>query len=83
MDTARCVLCRIVAGELRVDRIVETGQAIGVLNEAEALARGHCVFFPKRHAPSLHEVYKKNTLAGQTVFHAHLHLPRSGARTGA
>lgn len=52
---ADCLLCRIVRGELAVERIVETDHVIGFMNEGEALSRGHCVFFPKHHAPSLHE----------------------------
>ena len=98
---ADCLLCRIVRGELAVERIVETGYVIGFMNEAEALSRGHCVFFPKHHASSLHEadeaalaeilvlvkrvaralglgtynvLQNNGALAGQTVFHAHVHL---------
>ena len=101
MATSRCALCRIANGELQVDTIVETENIIGFLNGVEALSRGHCVFFPKRHAPSLHEVddpslseilvlikkvadaleidtynvlQNNGALAGQTVFHAHVHL---------
>ena len=98
---AGCLLCRIVRGELRSDTIVETEHVIGFMNTTEAKSRGHCVFFPKRHAPSLHEadddalaeilvlvkrvavalgietynvLQNNGALAGQTVFHAHLHL---------
>ncbi|MBI2155030.1 MAG: HIT domain-containing protein [Candidatus Rokubacteria bacterium] len=98
---ADCLLCRILRGELTVERIVETDHVIGFMNEGEALSRGHCVFFPKRHAPSLHEaddaalaeilvlvkkvaralgvgtynvLQNNGSIAGQTVFHAHVHL---------
>ena len=98
---ADCLLCRIVRGELAVERIVETDHVIGFMNEGEALSQGHCVFFPKHHAPSLHEadeaalaeilvlvkrvvralgvrtynvLQNNGAIAGQTVFHAHVHL---------
>lgn len=98
---ADCLLCRIVRGELAAERIVETDHVIGFMNEGEALSLGHCVFFPKHHAPSLHEaadaalaeilvlvkrvaralgvgtynvLQNNGAIAGQTVFHAHVHL---------
>ena len=101
MATPSCVLCRIAARELPVDPILETDHVIGFLTSVEALALGHCVFFPKRHVPNLHEVddtslseilllvkkiaaamgietynvlQNNGALAGQTVFHAHVHL---------
>lgn len=96
-----CLLCQIVRGELAVERIVETDHVMGFMNQMEALSRGHCVFFPKHHAPSLHEaddaalaeilvllkkvaralgvetynvLQNNGAIAGQTVFHAHVHL---------
>jgi diadenosine tetraphosphate (Ap4A) HIT family hydrolase len=96
-----CLLCRIARGEVTVERIVETDHVIGFMNQGEALSRGHCVFFPRRHAPSLHEaddaalaeilvlvktvaralgvetynvLQNNGAIAGQTVFHAHVHL---------
>lgn len=101
MGTEGCVLCGIISGKLSVDRIVESTHVIGFMNEIEALSRGHAVFFPKRHVPSLHQVedavlaemlvlvkrvavalgmppynvlVNTGSLAGQTVFHAHMHL---------
>ncbi|MBI4589537.1 MAG: HIT domain-containing protein [Candidatus Rokubacteria bacterium] len=88
-------------GELAVECIVETDHVIGFMNEGEALSRGHCVFFPRHHAPRLHEagdaalaeilvlvkkvaralgvgtydvLQNNGAIAGQTVFHAHVHL---------
>lgn len=55
LTSGDCLLCQIVRSELAVERIVETDHVIGFMNHTEALARGHCVFFPKQHAPSLHE----------------------------
>jgi len=78
--------------------------------DIEPEARGHCVFFPRRHVPNLHdlddaetaevlsllkrvavalELKEYNVLqnngarAGQTVFHAHVHLvPKPTAAAG-
>lgn len=58
MDQARgdCVLCSIVRGELPVDRVIETAGIVGMMPRRDALSRGHCVFFPKAHAPSLEQM---------------------------
>ena len=50
-----CLLCQIANGELRVDKLIETDHIVAVMNTREPLSRGHCVFFPKRHASTLHE----------------------------
>ena len=52
----QCPLCRVVSGDLQVDRIIEADRIIGVLNDIEPLSRGHCVFFPKRHVSKLHDI---------------------------
>src|SRR2546425_8664014 len=79
------------------------------LETLEPSVRGHCVFFPRRHVPNLHDLDDAETAeilsllkrvavalqlkeyhvlqnngarAGQTVFHAHVHLvpkPMAGA----
>jgi len=96
-----CLFCRVAAGELPVQLVADTPRIIGVLNTLEPFSRGHCVFFPRRHAVSLLEMdeaelreilvtvrevaartgaenynllQNNGSLAGQTVFHAHLHL---------
>ncbi|MGH7419322.1 MAG: HIT family protein, partial [Candidatus Rokuibacteriota bacterium] len=51
----QCALCRIAAGELKADRIVETARIVAFVNDIEPLSRGHSVFFPRRHAPTLHD----------------------------
>jgi diadenosine tetraphosphate (Ap4A) HIT family hydrolase len=53
---ADCLLCKVVSGELQVNRILETDNAIGIVNDLEPMSRGHCVFFPKRHTPQLHDM---------------------------
>lgn len=39
-----------------MNKILETDNTIGIVNDLEPMSRGHCVFFPKRHASTLHEV---------------------------
>ena len=106
-----CLVCEAVEGASPGLPIVAEGpRAVGVLNEIEPEARGHCVFFPRRHVPNLHdlddaetaevlsllkrvavalELKEYNVLqnngarAGQTVFHAHVHLvPKPTAAAG-
>lgn len=50
-----CLLCDIVRGDVQVTKVVETEQLIAYVARKGA-ARGHCVIFPKRHTPSLHDV---------------------------
>jgi histidine triad (HIT) family protein len=96
-----CILCRIAAGELKVQVVAETPTVIGVLNTLEPFSRGHCVFFPRKHSTNLlgmssgelgemlaavRDVAAKTgaenfnvlsnvgSMAGQTVFHAHMHM---------
>lgn len=56
MSEPPCLLCRIAAGELEARKFVETERVVGLMNDAEPLARGHAVFFPKRHAERLEQI---------------------------
>ena len=56
MPDESCLFCRIASGELKVEPLIETDRVIGLLNTMEPFSRGHCVFFPKAHAPALHEM---------------------------
>ena len=96
-----CILCRVVSGEVSAPLVADHPRIMGVLNTLEPFSRGHCVFFPRRHATNLLEMEdgdlaemlvavrdvaakidvenfnvlsKVGALAGQTVFHAHMHL---------
>lgn len=96
-----CILCRIAAGDIAVQLVADSPRIIGVLNTLEPFSRGHCVFFPRKHATNLLEMEDGDltemliavrdvaakvgaenfnvlsnvgALAGQTVFHAHMHL---------
>ena len=101
MQDQGCILCRVANSELPVPLVADGPLVLGVLNTLEPFSRGHCVFFPRRHATNLllmtddeaaemltavRDVAAKlgtenfNVLsnvgapAGQTVFHAHMHL---------
>ena len=51
-----CLLCEALEG-IKGFPIVAAGRhVVGVLNEAGPAARGHCVFFPRRHVPRLDEL---------------------------
>jgi histidine triad (HIT) family protein len=96
-----CVLCRVVSGQVSAPPVADTPRIMGVLNTLEPFSRGHCVFFPRKHATNLLEMEDGDlaelliairdvaakvgadnfnvlsnigALAGQTVFHAHMHL---------
>src|SRR5260370_41949093 len=56
MSEPRCLLCEIVDGKIQAEKELETGRIAAVVNRSEALAPGHCVFFPKRHAASQHDL---------------------------
>jgi len=106
-----CLVCGAAEGACPGLPIVAEGpRAVGVLNEIEPSARGHFVFFPRRHVPNLHDLDDAETMeilsllkrvalalelkeynvlqntgarAGQTVFHAHVHLvPKPTAAAG-
>ena len=51
-----CVLCRILSGRMKPDRLCETETLVAVLNKWEPLSRGHALIFPRRHVASLHEM---------------------------
>ena len=96
-----CILCRVASGEVSAPLVADAPRIMGVLNLLEPFSRGHCVFFPRKHATNLLEMEDGDlaemliairdvaaklgaedfnvlsnigALAGQTVFHAHVHL---------
>src|SRR5260370_25709899 len=56
MSEPRCLRCEIVDGKIQAEMVLETGRIAAVVNRSEAPAPGHCFFFPKRHAASLHDL---------------------------
>lgn len=51
-----CLLREAIVGERGLPVIAESERAVGVLAELGARSRGHSVFFPRRHAPNLHDL---------------------------
>jgi len=51
-----CLLCEALGGIAGFPIVAAGRRVVGVLNEAGAAARGHCVFFPRRHVPRLDEL---------------------------
>jgi histidine triad (HIT) family protein len=51
-----CLLCAVVRGQIPVEVVVETDRVLGVINHLEPLSSRHCVVFPRRHVPRLHDV---------------------------
>jgi diadenosine tetraphosphate (Ap4A) HIT family hydrolase len=51
-----CLLCEALGGITGFPIVAAGRHVVGVLNEAGAAARGHCVFFPRRHVPRLDEL---------------------------
>ena len=51
-----CLLCEALGGIAGFPIVAAGKRVVAVLNEAGAAARGHCVFFPRRHVPRLDEL---------------------------
>ena len=51
-----CMLCEALDGDPDFPIVAESPRAIGVLAGDVSRARGHCMFFPRRHAPNLHDL---------------------------
>src|SRR2546425_2195920 len=51
-----CLLCEAATGTPRLPLVAESASAVGVLSAGEPSAAGHCVFFPRRHTPNLHDL---------------------------
>jgi histidine triad (HIT) family protein len=50
-----CLFCRIMAGRVPAERVLETADALAFLDLMQA-SRGHTLVIPKVHAPSLPEL---------------------------
>ena len=51
-----CLLCEAAGGIAGFPVVARGRYVLAVLNEAGAAARGHCVFFPRRHVPRLDDL---------------------------
>ena len=98
-----CLFCRMLAGEVPMDVVRETGQSVA-FRDIDPQAPTHILVIPRRHVANLgalaeypeeladvvalaasvaeehgleagyRMVANTGALAGQTVFHAHVHL---------
>lgn len=51
-----CLLCEALRGIAGFPIVAAGRRVMAVVNEAGAAARGHCLFFPRRHVPRLDEL---------------------------
>ncbi|MHA1942759.1 MAG: HIT domain-containing protein [Candidatus Kariarchaeaceae archaeon] len=51
-----CFACKVVKKEIELQISIENENAIGILIEAEPIAVGHCLIFPKNHFPKFHDI---------------------------
>ncbi|HEU4367535.1 MAG TPA: DUF6196 family protein [Methylomirabilota bacterium] len=51
-----CMFCEALAGVAGLPIVAESGRAVAVLWERGGYSRGHCLFFPRRHAPRLDDL---------------------------
>ena len=89
MRDENCIFCKIIAGEIPSNTIYEDDEFKVVLDVSPA-SKGHALILPKNHYADLYEIdedvaadamklAKKlaihmTDVAGQTVFHFHMHL---------
>jgi diadenosine tetraphosphate (Ap4A) HIT family hydrolase len=51
-----CLFCEALGGITGFPILIERPLALAALNEAGPSSRGHCLFFPRRHAPRLDDL---------------------------
>lgn len=52
MTTRDCLFCKLVAGEIKTDKILETDSVVAV-NDINPVAQVHIVIIPKKHIESV------------------------------
>ena len=80
-----CIFCKIANGEIPSATLYEDGEFRVILDLGPA-SKGHALILPKKHAADIYEltdalhcdgfniVQNNGEVAGQTVFHFHMHL---------
>ena len=70
-----CIFCKIINEEIPSATIYENEEFKVILDRFPA-NEGHVLLLPKAHSANIFEIVMQNngTVAGQTVFHFHLHL---------
>ena len=76
MKNENCIFCKIAAGEIPSATIYEDDD-FRVILDIEPASKGHALILPKEHYANLYELPEElasKEVAGQTVFHFHMHL---------
>ena len=88
MRDANCIFCKIIGGEIPSNTIYEDDE-FKVILDASPASKGHALILPKEHYADIYEIDEKtdvlkcdgfnivqnnHEIAGQTVFHFHMHL---------
>ena len=89
MRDANCIFCKIIGGEIPSNTIYEDDE-FKVILDASPASKGHALILPKEHYADIYEIDEKTAghamqlaknivqnnheIAGQTVFHFHMHL---------
>ena len=66
-----CIFCKIANGEIPSATLYEDEEFRVILDLGPA-SKGHALILPKVHAANI--VQNNGEIAGQTVFHFHMHL---------
>ena len=84
MRDANCIFCKIIGGEIPSNTIYEDDE-FKVILDASPASKGHALILPKAKKLAKHMtdvlkcdgfniVQNNHEIAGQTVFHFHMHL---------
>jgi histidine triad (HIT) family protein len=68
-----CIFCKIIEGEIPAD-IVLRNENVVAFNDLNPQAPTHVLLIPTLHTENAAGVARTGVDAGQSVFHAHLHL---------
>ncbi len=83
MRDDNCIFCKLANGDIPTNSIYED-EDFNVILDASPATKGHALILPKQHYANMFEMMKYNVLqnngevAGQTVFHFHMHLKSTG-----
>ena len=68
-----CIFCKIAGGDIPSATLYEDDDFRVILDLGPA-TKGHALILPKHHYANLYEIPEDGEVAGQTVFHFHMHL---------
>ena len=71
-----CIFCKLANGEIPTNALYED-DIVKVIFDANPAAKGHVLILPKEHFDNIYGlniVQNNGEVAGQTVFHFHMHI---------